>query len=298
MTVQRLMAHAFVSLLLVQALVPAARAGGQDTPPPAVPDAPGASAAPVTAPPTVWLRGPFGRVAGGSVDDPATAPPGDQPLGTVVRGAPLVLEIDGGAAITALIVTALPRGAPGADEPLSDGALTFEGPDGVGSHLVVADVTIGHGVASQHAWVVDVPDRPAPLDGLYDIPAPDIVVGSSAGSTAGQSGSGCYAYLCVDVGNPPPAETLPVLEAKVGDLLTAQAADGSAIVAWDGRLTPVDEPALDTVRSEAALTEPLAGVVSLKGLEPPMPGRWRLDLEVEFDRERGWMRTFYLLDVT
>ncbi len=224
--------------------------------------------------------------------------PGEQPLGTVVRGAPLVLEMESGAAITALVVTALPRGAPGAGEPLSDGNLAFEGPDGVGSHLIVADVTIGQGVGSEHAWLVDVPDRPAPPDGLYDIPAPDIVVGSSAGSAVGRTGSGCYAYLCVDVGHPPPAETLPVLVAKVGELLTAQAADGSAIVAWDGRLTPLDGPALDTARAEAALTEPLAGVVSLTGLEPPMPGRWRLDLEVEFDRERGWMRTFYLLDVT
>jgi len=297
-TVQRFMAHAFVSLLLVQALVPAARAGGQDTPPPAVAEAPQASAVPpTTARPAVWLRGPFGRVAGGSVDDPATAPPGEQPLGTVVRHAPLVLEIERGAAIAALIVTALPFGAPGVAEPLSDGTLAFEGPDRVGSHLIVADVTTGLGLASEHAWLVDVPDRQAPVDGLYDIPAPEIVVGSSAGSTAGRSGSGCYAYLCVDVGNPPPAETLPVLAAKVGELLTAQAADGSAIVAWEGRLTPLDEAALDAVRGEAALTEPLAAVVSLKGLEPPMPGRWLLDLEVEFDRERGWMRTFYVLDI-
>jgi hypothetical protein len=296
-TLQRILTRGLVSLLLVQALVPAARAGGQGAPVPAVAGAPQASAsAPATTAPAVWLRGPFGRVPGGSLVDPATAPPGEQPLGTIVRGAPMVLEIDSGAAITALIVTALPFGAPGAAEPLSDGSLVFEGPDRVGSHLIVADVTTGQ-VTSEHAWLVDVPDRQAPVDGLYDIPAPEIVVGSSTASTAGRSGSGCYAYLCVDVGNPPPAETLPVLAAKVGELLTAQAADGSAIVAWEGRLTPLDEAAPDAVRGKAALTEPLAGVVSLTGLEPPMPGRWLLDLEVEFDRERGWMRTFYLLDI-
>ena len=98
MTLQRILTRVLVSLLLVQALVPAARAGGQETPAPAVAGAPQASAsAPVTTAPAVWLRGPFGRVAGGSLVDPATAPPGEQPLGTIVRGAPLVLEVDSGA---------------------------------------------------------------------------------------------------------------------------------------------------------------------------------------------------------
>jgi len=298
-TLQRILTRVLVSLLLVQALVPAARAGGQATPPPAVADTPQASAsAPATAAPTVWLRGPFGRVAGGSVVDPATAPPGEQPLDTVVRGAPLVLEVERGAHVTALVVTALPRSATAAAEPLSDGSLAFEGPDGVGSHLIVVDVTIEPGVTSQHAWLVDVPDRPAPPDGLYDIPAPEIVVRSSAGSTAGRSGSGCYAYLCVDVGNPPPAETLPVLTAKVGELITAQAADGSALTAWSGRLSSLDDPAQDDTRAKAVLAGPLENVVSLSGLEAPAAGRWLLDLEVEFDRERGWMRTFYVLDVS
>lgn len=297
MTLQRILTRVLVSLLLVQAVVPAARAGGQDAPSP-VAAAPSESAsAPPTAGPLVWLRGPFGRVAGGSLDDPGTAPPGDQPLSTAVRHAPLVLEAGAGTDVRALVVAARSLDVAGAVEPLSDGALVFEGPDGVGQHLIVADVTSMSGVASQYAWLVDVPDQQPPADGLYDIPAPDIVLGASGGSTSGRTGSGCYAYLCVDVGHPPPAETLPVLAVKAGELLTAQAADGSALTAWAGRLSPLDDPAQDDTRAKAVLTGPLENVVSLSGLEPPAPGRWLLDLEVEFDRERGWMRTFYVLDV-
>ncbi len=299
MTLQRVLTRVLVSLLLVQALVPAARAGGGDAPSSPVAAAPTESAsAPIAAGPLVWLRGPFGRVAGGTLDDPGTAPPGDQPLDTVVRHAPLVLETVASTDVSALVVAARSLDAAGAVEPLSDGALVFEGPDGVGQHLIVADVTSMSGVASQYAWLVDVPDQQPPAGGLYDIPAPEIVLIASGGSTSGRTGSGCYAYLCVDVGHPPPAETLPVLTAKVGELFTAQAADGSALTAWAGRLSSLDDPSQDDTRAKAVLAGPLENVVSLSGLEPPAAGEWLLDLEVEFDRERGWMRTFYVLDVS
>jgi hypothetical protein len=36
--------------------------------------------------------------------------------------------------------------------------------------------------------------------------------------------------------------------------------------------------------------------MQLSGLAVPAAGRWLLDLEVEFDRERGWMRTFLVVD--
>jgi hypothetical protein len=298
-TLQRILTHVLVSLLLVQALVPAARAGGGDAPSSPVAAAPTESAAaPIAAGTLVWLRGPFGRVAGGTLDDPGTAPPGDQPLDTVVRHAPLGLGTGASTDVSALVVAARSLDAAGAVEPLSDGALVFEGPDGVGQHLIVADVTSMSGVASQYAWLVDVPDQQPPAGGLYDIPAPDIVLIASGGSTSGRTGSGCYAYLCVDVGHPPPAETLPVLTAKVGELITAQAADGSALTAWSGRLSSLDDPARDDTRAKAVLAGPLENVVSLSGLEAPAAGRWLLDLEVEFDRERGWMRTFYVLDVS
>ncbi len=195
------------------------------------------------------------------------------------------------------MVTARSLEAAGAVEPLSEGALAFEGPDGVGQHLIVADVTSTSGVATQHAWLVDVPDLQPPADGLYDIPAPEIVVTARAGASSGWSASGCYAYLCVDVGHPPPVDELPVLEAGIGELLSVHPADGSAIVAWDGRLSSLDDPSQPSVRADAVLTEPLENLVSLSGLAPPAAGLWRLDLEVQFDRERGWMRTFYVLDV-
>jgi len=298
-TLQRILTRVLVSLLLVQALVPAARAGGGDASPPAAVEASTASVSP-PAPVdlTVWLRGPFGRVAGGTLERPGTAPPGDQPLDTLVRHAPLVLEAGEGMDASALVVAARSLDAAGAVEPLSDGAFEFDGPDGIGRHLIVAHVTSMSGVTSQYAWLVDVPDLQPPADGLYDIPAPAIVVTSGAGSTEGRSGSGCYAYLCVDVGHPPPSETLPVLAVKAGELLTARAADGSALTAWAGRLSSLDDPAQDDTRAKAVLTGPLENVVSLSGLEPPASGRWLLDLEVEFDRERGWMRTFYVLDVS
>ena len=248
-------------------------------------------------PPVAWLRGPFGRVAGGTLERPATAPPGGQPLGTVVRRAPLALETASGEDISTLVVTAQPIGMPRAPEPLSDGDPAFEGPDAVGRHLVVADLTTASGISSQLAWLVDVPDQPPPEDGLYDIPAPEIVVTAQGGSSSGRSGSGCYAYLCVDVGNPPPVEDLPVLAARPGEPLTAHPDDGSALVSWKGRLSSLDDPSRGTVHGGAALEEPLQNVVNLPGLEPPSAGRWLLDLEVEFDRERGWMRTLYVLDV-
>jgi hypothetical protein len=289
----------FVAILLVQAVVPVARAGGQAAPSSSVAAALTESAsAPPAAGPLVWLRGPFGRVAGGTLDDPGTAPPGDHPLGTVVRHAPLVLETGAGTDVSALVVSARSLDPAGAVEPLSDGALVFEGPDGIGQHLIVADVTSVSGVASQYAWLVDVPDQQPPADGLYDIPAPDIVLMASGGSTSGRTGSGCYAYLCVDVGHPPPVETLPVLAVRAGELLMAQAADGSALAAWAGRLSSLEDPAQDDIRAKAVLAGPLENAVSLSGLEPPAAGRWLLDLEVEFDRERGWMRTFYVLDVS
>lgn len=298
MTLQRILTRGFVALLLVQAVIPTASAGGEDASPSPVAALPTESAsAPAAAGPLVWLRGPFGRVAGGTLDDPGTAPPGDQPLGTLVRRAPLVLEATAGLDVSALAVAARSLDAVGAVEPLSDGALAFEGPDGIGQHLVVADVTSPSGVVSQHAWLVDVPDMQPPADGFYDVPAPQIVLVASGGSTPGHSGSGCYAYLCVDVGHPPPVAELPVLKAGIGETLSVHPEDGSAIAGWDGRLSSLDDPARSSIRAETVLEEPLENTVDLSGLEPPVAGRWRLDLEVEFDRERGWMRTFYVLDV-
>jgi hypothetical protein len=296
-TLQRILTRGFVALLLVQAVIPTARAGGEDASPSPVAALATERASTPAAGPLVWLRGPFGRVAGGTLDDPGTAPPGDQPLGTLVRRAPLVLEATADLDVRTLAVAARSLEPVGAVERLSDGALVFEGPDGIGQHIVVADVTSPSGVVSQHAWLVYVPDVQPPPDGFYDIPAPQMVLMASGGSIPGHPGSGCYAYLCVDVGHPPPVAELPVLKAGIGESLSVRPDDGSAIAAWDGRLTSIDDPAWPSIRADTVLVGPLEDVVDLSGLEPPAAGRWRLDLEVEFDRERGWMRTFYVLDV-
>ena len=47
----------------------------------------------------------------------------------------------------------------------------------------------------------------------------------------------------------------------------------------------------------SAVTDTATSTVSLSGLEPAGPGEWLLDVEVELDRERGWLRTSYRLVV-
>jgi hypothetical protein len=68
------------------------------------------------------------------------------------------------------------------------------------------------------------------------------------------------------------------------------------MAAWKGSLSPLDGGDAVSLEAGSALTDTPEAVVSLAGLQAPAPGRWILDLEVEFDRERGWLRTAYLLD--
>ena len=86
------------------------------------------------------------------------------------------------------------------------------------------------GSAAPQAWLVSVPDRAPPADGVLDIPAPDITVSSDSGTAAGWPGTGCYAYLCVEVGTTPPPATLQPLAVDVGETLRLSLADGSAMV--------------------------------------------------------------------
>jgi len=243
----------------------------------------------------VWLRGPFGRVPGGPVDDPATAAPLGRPLDTFVRRAPLSMdwEIDG--LVVGLAVVAQPLLDASSQQMLSAGTPTFEGPDTAGRHLLTASLTSATGETSRYAWLLEVPDREPPAGGLYDIRAPDVIVESGSGSMVGLAGDGCYLYLCVDVGRMPPPRTLRTLAVDVGEVLTMRLGDESAITAWEGSLTALR--GADGKARTASGGPPAAGTAALglTGLEVPATGEWLLDLEIELDRERGWLRTAYRL---
>lgn len=294
-----------LSVLMVSAWVPAARAGaagdagrlvaepsGQPTEPSGQPTEPSAQPA---EPLQVWLRGPFGRVLGGSPDAPATAPPLGLPLDTFVRRAPLVLETGEPSLFDRFSVASRPLSGTSPEEILSTGAVGFEGPDASGRNLIVATIAPAAGPTSQHAWLVEVPDREPPADGLYDVPAPDVVIESASGRSSGLAADGCYAYLCVEVGRLPPVSGVEALPVGVGEVVVLRLSDGSAITAWEGMLSPLGRATGETLRARDALTDTPQALVPLAGLAPPGEGEWLLDVTVVFDRERGWMRTVYRL---
>lgn len=347
MTLPRLAMHILASLLIAPGLLPPADAAGRGggfhmgtaEPTTAATRGSAALASPAASPgratvadatppatdaAALWLRGAFGRVAGGSLTHPGSAAPSAQPLDTFVVRAPLLLELPDVPGITLDRVIAVeapwqlpvvaPSHSPTPSEPsasggaeptvlwspsdgrggVPEGAIVFEGPGEPGTALLVAELTTSGG-SRQVAWLLLVPDREPPADGLYDIPAPGIVVSSAGSSRTGRTANGCYAFLCVDVGHAPPTAELPSLPARVAEVLQVRLSDGSAIVGWSGRLTPLDMPRRRTLDASAGPGSP-DEVMQLSGLAVPAVGRWLLDLEVEFDRERGWMRTFLVID--
>lgn len=295
MKIRSILSFFVVAGMLLPALAPAARAGGDvETATPG--EGVGASSPPGADAPTAWLKGPFGRVPGGTESAPAGADPDARALDAWVLQAPLELQFAEGRVPTSLVVTATPLDGASATVTLSDGATTFVGPDRAGHYLVVADVASGSGAAAPQAWLVTVPDRAPPADGVLDIPAPDIIVSSDSGMVTGWPGTGCYAYLCVEVGTTPPPATLQSLAVDVGETLRLSLADGSAMSAWRGSLTPDDGGNGPTLTAGGVAIEGPEARIDLTGLEVPESGRWLLALEVEFDRERGFLRPFYVLE--
>jgi hypothetical protein len=257
---------------------------------PATP-APSARPAAGSSRPLIWLRGPFGRVLGGTPDSPAVSEPGGRPLDAYVRGMPMLLEARPPEALSRVEVTARTEGDRSGDESLPLFGPAFEGPRKPGERLLIVSVRGADGSLSEHAWRLLVPDREAPEDGIFDIPAPSIVVSSASGSVTAEQGQGCYVYLCVEVGRPAPDAFLPVLFAGVGETLSLETGDGSGMVAWDGWLRPMGGGEGEAMQARGAATEAPAAVASLDGLAPPSAGEWVLELMVTFDRERGWLRT-------
>jgi hypothetical protein len=303
MIIGRSLASAALSASMALAWVPATQTpaiGGEASVDPSaspwLPPRAEGKASGVDRPAEVWLRGPFGRVAGGSPAQPATASPWGGALNTFVRRAPLVIETDGASAIDLLRVEA--RSMTGSDPPeiLSTGDPTFAGPDRVGQRVLVATLVSRAGETHEAAWLVDVPDRPPPADPFLDMPAPLVIVASSAAKVAGHPGDGCYAYLCVEAGGPPAAATMAPLPVEVGEVLSLFLDDRSAITAWEGSLSPIAPTRGEPRQARGALTDTLEPIVALAGLEAPSAGAWLLVLKVVLDRERGWLATYHRLE--
>jgi hypothetical protein len=163
--------------------------------------------------------------------------------------------------------------------------------------LVIATIA-REGAAVEGAWLVEVPERELPEDGLViDIPAPRIVVATESGRQGGVMADGCYAFLCVETGPPPPASSLAALATRVGETPVLSTEDGSALIAWQGRLSPLSGTQGNAREATGAVTDTPAATMPLDGLEPVARGEWLLEVRVEFDRERGWAWNAYRLVV-
>jgi hypothetical protein len=289
------------------------------------PEGPSAQPGPLQA----WLSGPFGRVAGedhvpGTVpggdtahgtlsgEDPAPsrapAPSGssgatDVPpaLDTYVRRAPLRLDLgDPELAMEQVTVTAGWTSAPEARElvlgrrgPAGPPFVMLEmtGPDEPGDHLVTADVLATDGRATVRHWLLHVPDRSAPPDGIIDVPAPLVVLEAAGTGVAGRPGNGCYVYTCVETGRLPPPGSLPALSVEAGMPVTLRLEDRSAVASWSASL--VSNTGGEPLELGETYPEPRTSAT----FSAPEPGTWLVGALVLFDRERGWFEAFFRLDV-
>ncbi len=246
--------------------------------------------------PTAWLRGPFGAVPGGTVEEPATAAPDERPLDTWMRGASLGLSTDPpletlvGWTVTARLLDT--GTGPQTEVVLARDARWLEAPDQPGRHLVRAVLEAEGARRSEHAWLLHVPDREGSWETLLEMPMLDAELHADGRSVAGVRGHGCYADMCQEVGLRPPTETLEPIVVSVGQPLSLELADGSALVGWKGRIEPQPGTASETRLAEATFDEPMAGPV-LTGLEPDAAGAWLVEVRADFDRERGWQWYLY-----
>lgn len=255
------------------------------------------------APLGAWLSGPFGRVPGlpialaGDTPDPEFLPL----LDAFVRSAPMRLDAGGAEddlvswSVTArsLVEPSAPAESlvTGSVPATGDGLIRLAGPDSPGAYRLEADLRDAKGRSSLSAWRLDVPDRPAPEDGMLDVPAPLVIVSTPYSVSSGRPGNGCYVYTCVEIGRTPPAGALPLLEAEADGSLDVHLADGSGIVAWSVLFQPATggEP----LRREESAATPVVGL----SLEAPPAGEWLVSLVIVFDRERGWFETLFRLVV-
>ncbi len=247
--------------------------------------------------PQVWLEGAFGRVPGGDPRTPAAAAPDGSPLDTWIREAPLSLLLGVPPEdVVEVSVTARAEGDD-VDTTLSSGATMFAGPADAGVSIVTATVvTVPHGSRS-YSWLVSVPDRAGGEEALLEIPGPQALLVSVAGSVGGEPGNGCYLYLCVDVGYRPRLAALEPLDVAIDETPSIRLDDGSAMVGWAGTLTPQASTPGTSREAAAAYPAAPAAVAELAGLEPTAAGDWLLEVRTDFDRQRGWQWWLYRLRV-
>ncbi len=246
--------------------------------------------------PQVWLNGAFGRVPGTDPGTPAAAAPDGRPLDTWLRSAPLTLETDVPPEdLLSVAVTSRPLDGDGTEEQLSAGTTMFPGPDAPGVVIVTATLTTDPYGSSRYAWLLEIPDRSGGVEGLFDIPGPVAMLDSASGVVAGEPGNGCYAYLCVDVGEEPPPSSLSAVPVSVGEALSVTLSDGSAMTGWTGSLVPIGDTRAEALEADDAFGAEPQGSAALVGLAPPAAGGWLLRVRVDFDRERGWQSFLYRL---
>lgn len=237
---------------------------------------------------SAWLSGTFGTVVGGDPAAPATAAPDDRALDAWMRAAPLEFgaypQLRAGDSVT--FEATLVEGDETVELPFRD-KRWVTGPAVPGRHVVVATIERPAAEPSQHAWLLDVPDRPGSWASMIERPAIEGLLVGASGSVAGLRGRGCLTGFCQEVGYRPPAEVLEPLAVRVDEPLALALSDGSAVVAWQGRLEPLPGTPSETRFAEAAFDAPVAGPV-LSGLEPDATGEWLLEVRADYDRLRGW----------
>ena len=226
---------------------------------------------------------------GGTPDEPATTPPAGLPLDSWMRSAWLELAVQVPfEELTIARVSSQALSPAGGERLLSDGEPLFMGPGEVGTHVITATLERHGGGVSRHSWLVEVPDRAYSPEGLWEMPAVEASLQTTAGSAAGIRGHGCYVQGCQEVGFRPPISTIEPLSIAVGETPRLALDDDSALAAWAGTLEAQAGTLSEDVRAEASFPdEPRAGP-ALAGLAPVAPGEWLLELRVDYDRDRGW----------
>lgn len=132
------------------------------------------------------------------------------------------------------------------------------------------------------AWHLVVPDRTLP----DRIQAPDLVLFGGGSTVVAERGSGCYLAACGDIGELPPAASLPRIDLERPDepiALTLSDGSGIATVTVQAQLLNVDESAPVTLLDGVDV----AGTNVVLIPPPPSSGRWRLDILVGFTDGRG-----------
>jgi len=249
-----------------------------------------AAAADPTPPEGAMLSGPTGVRAGVPLGDPAapadaaTIPPfdtfGRDPVLSVFTRADEGWASWRIEAVPAADIAASPVSlATGvAEVPLESIDLAAPAP---GDWLLTAVLVAGAGGTSgTWAWHLVIPDRSLPAA----MPAPDLVLFGGGETVVTERGSGCYLGTCGDIGQVPPAETLPLVRLDRPDEPVALTlSDGSSIasVHVTATLLGVDEAAPVTVLSVDRLATSVVLVPS------PGAGRWLLDVTVQFSDGRG-----------